>query len=233
MIWKKNKIIFIHIPKCGGTSIENSINLIEKGMYWGKNNIIAKKINFFYEMQHMPYVSYKKLVKDINNFYIFTFVRNPFDRVISLYKDTKYKRHDLRKKLNLKSNFSFNEFLKKIKNSNHIHHKSQTFFLDGKKDSKIRVFKFENFEKNFIHILKQNKLSTKLRKSNQSKKDSIIESKLKYYNDKKNIYLVKSIFKDDLRMFDYSYEDFKKSQKNVFLKKVKNFIIRKINNIKF
>ena len=88
-------------------------------------------------------------------------------------------------------------------------------------------------EKNFIHILKQNKLSTKLRKSNQSKKDSIIESKLKYYNDKKNIYLVKSIFKDDLRMFDYSYEDFKKSQKNVFLKKVKNFIIRKINNIKF
>jgi hypothetical protein len=233
MIWKKNKIIFIHIPKCGGTSIENSINVIEKGMYWGQNKMIAKKINFFCELQHMPYLSYLKLVKDINDFYTFCFVRNPFDRAISLYKDAKYKRHDIKKKLNLKDDFNFNEFLKKIKDSNHIHHKNQTFFLNDKKNNKIKVFKFENFEKNFIKVLTQNKISTKLRKSNQSKKGSIIESKLKYYNNKENINLVKAIFKDDLRTFDYSYKAFEKSQKNLFFKKVKNFLIRKINNIKF
>jgi len=233
MIWKKNKIIFIHIPKCGGTSIENSINLIEKGMYWGNNRVIAKRINFFYELQHMPYSSYLKLVKDINKFYTFSFVRNPFDRAISLYKDTKYKRGDLKKKLNLKNNFNFNEFLKKIKNSNHIHHKNQTFFLNDKKKNNINIFKFENFEKNFIEVLTKNNLSTKLRKSNQSKKGSIIESKLRYYEDKENINLVKTIFKDDLKMLNYTYKDFKSSQKNLFLKKIKNFLIRKFNNLKF
>ena len=227
MLWKKNKLIFIHIPKCGGTSIENSLNFIEKGKYWGFDKKISKKLNFPHELQHMTYNAYKKLIKNFKDYKIFTIVRNPFDRAISLYKDTKFKRSDIRKYLQLKEKFTFNEFLIKVQKSNHIHHKNQIYFLNNLNLNKIEVLRFENFENEFKSFLNNYKLKTQIKKSNPSKK-LIFEKNLDYYNNTNNIKLVEQKFSDDLKFLKYSFNSFRSDQKFFLVKKFKKFILRKI-----
>lgn len=227
MLFRKKKIIFIHIPKCGGTSVENSLSIIEKGSLWGFNKNISKKINFPHELQHMTFDAYKKLLGNLKNYKIFTFVRNPFDRAISLYKDAKFKRKDIRKYLNLKNDFNFNEFLNKIQKSKHIHHKDQIFFLKNHNLKNIEILKFENFEIEFKNFLNKLNLKTKIKKSNISKK-IIFEKKLKYFENKENIYLVEKKFHKDLKFLNYTYNDFFLDQKFYLFKKIKKFIHRKI-----
>ena len=66
MINHKHKFIFIHINKCGGTSIDK----VFSGKFRG----------------HKKAFDYKKLnPKEFENYFKFTFVRNPWDRVVSFY----------------------------------------------------------------------------------------------------------------------------------------------------
>jgi hypothetical protein len=67
MINHKHKFIFIHIPKCGGLSIESVFN-------WKSS-------------RHDTMELYKKCNPhiDLNNYYKYTFVRNPWDRMVSWY----------------------------------------------------------------------------------------------------------------------------------------------------
>lgn len=227
MLWEKNKLIFIHIPKCGGTSVENSLNIIEKGKYWGFDKNISKKIKFPHELQHMPFDAYKKLITNLKNYKVFAFVRNPFDRAISLYKDTKFKRPDIRKYLKLNNQFSFNDFLIKIKKSKHIHHKNQIYFLKKSNLNKIKILRFENFESEFKSFLNDCNLKTQIKKSNLSKKQ-IFERNLSFYKNKDNIKLVQQKFSDDLKFFEYSFDSFCSDQKFFLIKKLKKFILRKI-----
>lgn len=64
-----NPLLFIHIPKCAGTSI----------LYWMKS--VYGKI---YEQGHAPYKDLMHL--DLQSF---TIIRNPYDRALSFYKHRK------------------------------------------------------------------------------------------------------------------------------------------------
>ena len=67
MIDHQNKFIFIHIPKCGGISVENAL-----GWEGARHNTMQ-----YYKKQN-PNI-------DLNHYYKFTFVRNPWDRLVSWY----------------------------------------------------------------------------------------------------------------------------------------------------
>lgn len=84
-------ILFIHIPKTGGTSVEKylsakyKIPLNSKALYTCYPNNIYKNINS--SLQHISYntiLKYKKKFSiDEKNIKIFTIVRNPYTRIIS------------------------------------------------------------------------------------------------------------------------------------------------------
>lgn len=63
---RTDKVIFVHIPKTGGTSIRMSL----KGMHLLKQHRT---------MDEVPEWC------DIDDYFKFTFVRNPWDRILSLY----------------------------------------------------------------------------------------------------------------------------------------------------
>ena len=91
MISHAKKFIFIHIPKNAGSSINHSISEyceFHNGKYKGKSlqpRLDKKDIPLGYG-KHADYKSIKKLLKDeYNDYYKFCVVRNPWDRLVSIY----------------------------------------------------------------------------------------------------------------------------------------------------
>ena len=75
MICEKNKIIFIHIPKTTGTTIESIFKS-------SRLNIRNTKYRLW--EQHSTISQLIKMHKvDINQYYKFTVIRNPWDRAVS------------------------------------------------------------------------------------------------------------------------------------------------------
>ena len=95
MFFKVNNkiILFIHIPKCGGTTIEENLNALQPKkitlehqklnleMLWGKHkNFQLQHLTFAQIFNDYKY-AHNKSINDID--FIFTIVRNPIDRIIS------------------------------------------------------------------------------------------------------------------------------------------------------
>jgi len=87
MILHDKKIIFIHIPKTGGTSIEHFLNhghVHVKDLDSDRGLGFCKKQNRWLQHFSLPEYYYKhKNGKDITHYYSFAFVRNPWDRAVS------------------------------------------------------------------------------------------------------------------------------------------------------
>ena len=91
----KKKIVFIHIPKTAGTSIEIAMGINKHSGKDGKNLLNRSQSDYssysLYGrgMQHFQiqeiYTHLKSLDKDINSYKYFTVVRNPGERLISHY----------------------------------------------------------------------------------------------------------------------------------------------------
>ena len=102
MISLKHKFIFIHIPKCGGTTLEESLvdgSCIFRGNTWPHN------LKLHYPLNHCTLDDIKEskvLYPNFDKFYSFTFVRNPFSRLLSEYfylKDRLKLSKDIKKEL--------------------------------------------------------------------------------------------------------------------------------------
>ena len=73
MINHKHKFIFVHIPKTGGTSIQ---------YIFTKNNNVTKKEN---KKHFTSNDYYRENISEWNSYFKFSFVRNPFDFLVSYY----------------------------------------------------------------------------------------------------------------------------------------------------
>ena len=96
MFFKINNklILFIHIPKCGGTTIEKFLNRKQKNeeilldhsipnleKLWGHHNYNHLQHLTFSQIFNDYQLSHKNQIKNVD--FIFTIVRNPIDRIIS------------------------------------------------------------------------------------------------------------------------------------------------------
>jgi len=85
MISIAHQYIFIHITKCGGTTIEDT--LLDESCILCKNSF-PHNWKVSYPLNHLTLDDIQKskiIHTNFNKFYSFTFVRNPFDRLVSQF----------------------------------------------------------------------------------------------------------------------------------------------------
>ena len=93
------KFLFIHIPKTAGTSIRQVLEPCGVTDYFSYSKGIEEYITVKNKFPpHLTYVAAADvLAVDLNRFYKFTFVRNPWGRFVSMYeyyrKDTLHAMH--------------------------------------------------------------------------------------------------------------------------------------------
>lgn len=210
------KVIFIHIPKAGGTSIENLIcdfplyryKLVNKYNWYGN----IKNDHIKYELDHSTMAYLKNNCKYFDNTYFsFSVVRNPYARLVSEYHYCKFKYSRYIKNLNNFKEFvfeikdKFNDILKE-KEKNHLyvsHYLPQYIFTHNYRKLQIvdKVYKLENLKNDWIEICKKLNIEKELIKIEKNSTDFSYNYEDYYTEELKEI--VYELYKDDFEIFSY------------------------------
>jgi hypothetical protein len=223
MISHKHKFIFIHIPKCAGSSIRD--------FYFDKPNLDWKTPNYdlLYgwcpkRKFHLQHATAKQLLetglissKVWDNYYKFTFVRNPWDRAYSAY---------LWIMRDCKINGAFMDFIlrkgvfkdlltnQEMKSTRSCHTWPQTdfFTIKGSYDLDY-VGRFETLQEDIKFI--NNHLNIKKQFKQHSNKSHKRAKHYSLFYEKTNQRLVESLYNNDIELLKYSFEN-KKSGIQLF-----------------
>lgn len=180
-VFHESRSIFIHVPKCAGTSIEKTLG----GKGYGGHSF-ARTIR-------------EKYPKEWERYYKFGFVREPISRFCSGYYYLKQR--PLIPALNNGNillsrdldDYIQNYFLK----DNVLHLWKQSLFLCDGKTPLVDIYKFEELQKGWKEILI---------KLNQHYKPLPLINKSKDYNiniKNKSMEILRDYYKDDFILFDY------------------------------
>ena len=185
MIDHSRKLIFIHIARTGGTSVETAL----VGKDWWRidpetKHISAKQAREIYGE------------KIWNSYTKFSIVRNPWDRVASMWA-TKW----WHKSSHVPENCTFEEFLENLKY--HPHEKYASLFYHEILNEDIDyILRFESLKADFYSML--NRLGYKtIRLPHKEKRRRKPYRDL--YNEKTRSY-VENLFKIDIERYGYSFE---------------------------
>lgn len=163
-ISQEHKLIFFHIPKTAGTSILSILNRSSMDNNLRIKNIIGQnllkivkeeqsEVDKIYQSKTWPpmHINQTKIRKslelsDINtrNFFEFVIVRNPYDRILSLYNFSNYYTPNItsldqlldtcEENINIDSYFNF-------------WFKSQMTWIENPLTDKVNIFKYEELDK--------------------------------------------------------------------------------------
>jgi len=201
--YKEKKMLFIHIPKTGGTMIEHSIKEnTPQTLYSSPTNSL---LDFPYNqksLQHQFYTTiYKfrnKLDVNFDNIKIFSVVRNPYDRIIS----------DLFWFSLIKKDFTAEQVYNVIKN-NYLyrddldnHNEPQyKFIVDENSEliKNIKIFRTETLNESNDDLSKFVGFNINIRKEGINKDYS-------NYLNKDSISLINIFYKKDFELFNYKLE---------------------------
>jgi len=200
MISHKHKFIFVHIPKCAGVSIEFSLNG-SAHIEWDEHNKIW--------VQHATVEQIKKFYcQNYEDYFSFTFIRNPWDRAVSDY-------FWIKKALNIED--SFKNYLLLDNNFNvpnlrypHLneagrgdHILAQSDFILNSNGDRIVDFigRFENLQEDFNIVCDKIGIAQKqLPHRNKSKHKHYTE----YYDDETKE-IVSEKYAKDIEYFGYEF----------------------------
>ena len=184
------KILFIHIPKTAGTTIENFfLRHMKREVVWPKyypDLLFGYYNNLHYQHLTMEEIAKINKISDFN--FIFCVVRDPFYRFISECNWSQQSPSELIMKFKKKNNF--------------CHYKLQYDFIKGY-EKYIKIYKYEDGIKNIVDdIIKINKLDIKNNLNpnykNDIKKYTIDDISLTNQNK------IKEILKKDFEYFNYN-----------------------------
>ena len=223
MIFFEKKIIFVHIPRCGGTTIEKNLWKNEFNSEFDFNEADEKhllqgfidkyrNIYQFDGLQHLTFHNIKKIYpEESKKFFKFSFIRNPYSRIASTYAGIMTFRKDLRNFLVLYKDTSFKNFLHLVKKNNHTHWLPINMFFNDKDLDFIG--RFESFDEDLDKLKKFTNINLVKRNFSGELNFSEKFNYLKFYEDKECIELVNEIYKKDLDRFNYNFDDFVEYEK--------------------
>ena len=201
MISHHRKFIFLHIPKCGGTSIES--------VFGSWRNNYSK--DYFYLGKNRQHFLLNKILDEYpkcSNYFKFAFIRNPFSRVVSEYN------YILSNSKNLKD-LSFKDFVLNLENylnnfAYEYHNLSLCDYLLNKEGELVVDFvgRLENFQEDFNEVCSKIKMpNLLLPHKNVSKKSQHNSSKKHYteYYDDETREIVAKKYTKDIEYFGYKF----------------------------
>ena len=208
------KFIFTHPHKCGGTSIEDVLGFLDLR----KQKPTTRVFKHASLKTHIQALVEKQI--NVKNFFKFSIIRNPWDRVVSFYKHCKYNEYDSYMKRNIAPNkqmpqyvvdarnMSFKEFANKYcKTHFNSDKRTKPFMFFNKEFFLDYVIRLEHLEEDFLKIQDrlQIKLDSKLPHKNNS--DLFLERKpYSDYYDEETKALVEKLFEWDIKKFGYTFE---------------------------
>lgn len=225
MISHQFNCIFIHIPKCAGTSIETAlghfenfngrggqdhrtIRMIEQPVnrqyIWASRENcfeLLRRLRYRYRREPNPHNKLTVTQAQYSNYFKFTFVRNPWARAYSWYKnvmsDAKHRRG-----YRIPSDLSFNAFLRRFAGRGML--RPQLYWITGF-DGSIPldyIGRFESLKKDFEEICRF--LGIPLLTLPHTLKGETGDYHEHY--DQDSIDLVSSFYACDIERFGYSFE---------------------------
>ena len=228
MVLNKEKLIFIHIPKTGGISIEEYLQSYygyERnafifnhgyGTYLANNNSGKYTIypHMHYPLQYVVKELKKNNIKVDNSWNIFSIVRNPYNKLISaLFYD---------EKLSLKYNYFtlpenqrsyyLNKALTEYQNSDinfnyHSNHSCPQYKFFENTDLNYKIFKFELGLKNILGELGYDNLDSLPHKLNTFVSMGVEKPPYETLYTNQFVDYVNQTYSKDFEMFGYEMLD--------------------------
>jgi len=182
--------------------------LITPYIFSSKENIyeILRRIRYKYRTPLNPLNKIKVNNEQYTSYYKFTFVRNPWERAFSWYKNVM--RDEIHKSNHkIKGNLSLKYFLRRYAGKGML--RPQTYWIKSF-NGEINldyIGRFENLTEDFNKIcmnlgIDQIKLPHKVKGSSEDYRE---------HYDEEAINIVKFVYKEEIKMFNYSFDNFKHS----------------------
>ncbi|MCG2432091.1 sulfotransferase family 2 domain-containing protein [Aequorivita xiaoshiensis] len=216
MINHKHKVIFIHIPKCAGSSIETAFGIDVNNNDCDKNNIFGWDDTNKIYLQHatpQELIDFNIISREHwSEYYKFIVVRNTWDKVMSdffWFKETKKFKGLLEDYLYAKNDFS--RFMKKGENTyrgDHLTPQIDYMYLDGKliNYNKIIYFDKRNLDSELSELSKDLNLPDNFFQTKVQVGKKFKHHYSKFYTNK-NKDLVFQKYKKDINYFNFKFED--------------------------
>lgn len=231
MICKAFECIFVHIPKAAGRSVEmyfmNRLNLDRENeahreqMLLNDNGDPARGTEKLSHLSAAEYVSCDHISQqDFDRYYKFSFVRNPWSRLVSEYRYRNFLSHKSFK------DFVMNKLPKPSWDDKFRHVMPQTEMLYSDEGQLLVDFvgKFETLQQDFDqvceqlgfsesrlpHINSSDKKSRELRRKARNilhrNKESGLHTYTEFYDEETRDF-VAQLYRTDIENFDYSFND--------------------------
>lgn len=220
MISHKYRCIFVHIPKTGGTSIEDLIwperhELSENELWMG----FIDKYHNKYQTGGLQHLLAKQIRSEIgastfDSYFKFAFTRNPWDKVVSQFTYMSI-REDLREFIGMKQGDCFKKYLELIAKKKHVQWEPQiNFIFNDNGDFLIDYLgRFESFNRSVETIASRVNINYEaIPHSNKGKRTNY-----QNYYDTESIERVREMYANDIKLLAYDYNQPNQSNSSNFI----------------
>jgi len=205
MISHPHKCIFIHIPKCGGTSLENIIwpePRKTSDLWMG----FTSKYHNKYQTGGLQHLTASLIRQEIGSekfeaYFKFTIVRNPWDKAISQFFYMQ-KRPDLREFIGMKEEDSFKKYLQLTAGKLHVQwEKQHRFFLDDNGERLVDYLgRLESFQEDATSILDRLRIQETIPHVNATQ-----HRHYSAYYDQEAREMVADLYRQDIQILGYVF----------------------------
>jgi hypothetical protein len=209
MISHKHCCIFIHIPKCGGTSLEQVIwpePRQEADLWMG----FVDKYHNKYQTGGLQHLFARQVLQEVGeqtfrSYFKFSIIRNPWDKAVSQFIYMQ-QRDDLREFIGLKKSDSFKIYLEKIKRKTHVQWEKQYRFILNDHGELMVDFlgRFENIRQDSDYIFSSLNIRANLPHVNAT-----LHKRYSSYYDTETVEMIAEFYAEDIHLFNYKFEDHK------------------------